>query len=63
MCNIAHAIPPPCIDHGSDIKVRPAGKNNRFFVNSAYALLSENTQHVREDVWSKVWKLHVSERV
>ncbi|MCH90084.1 putative non-LTR retrolelement reverse transcriptase, partial [Trifolium medium] len=28
-----YAIPPPCAEHGTDIKVWPAGKNDRFSVN------------------------------
>ncbi|GAU45807.1 hypothetical protein TSUD_87100 [Trifolium subterraneum] len=60
--NKLYAIPPPCGDNGNDIKVWPAGKSDRFSVNSAYALLSKDRQHMCEDVWSKIWKL-LPERV
>jgi ribonuclease HI len=57
------AIMPPHIDNGSDILAGAGGRCADFSVSYMYDKLREYSMYEVDPVWSKIWKLHVPERV
>lgn len=58
-----NAILHPSVDHGGDRRIWPGNRLGLFSVAGAYELLGGFLHLEKADVWNKVWKLHVMERV
>jgi hypothetical protein len=61
--NMLTVIPAPAEGYGDDTKFWPHDKHGIFTVRYAYELLLDLGPCEDENVWSKIWKLQMSERV
>jgi ribonuclease HI len=56
-------IPPPCVEEGPDMRFWTGDPHGIFTISSAYKLLCGFHNMEADNIWKKIWKLSVPERV